>query len=118
MVINASRLSWCARSTWPDDSGAAGLVDVEHEDGALGVVSSIERPQSDLDGSGFAQAVIGVFGAPDVADGVDIGVGSDAGTQFVGTMAQDNDDLVSSGGTQGHDLMDDEGPAIPVQQGL
>ncbi len=26
--------------------------------------------------------MIGVFGAPDVADGIDIGVGSDAGTQF------------------------------------
>jgi hypothetical protein len=65
-----------------DDGGATGLVDVEHKDGTLGVVSSIEGLQSDLDGGGFAQAVIGVFGAPDVADGVDIAVGSDAGTQF------------------------------------
>ena len=101
-----------------DDGGATGLVDVEHKDGTLGVVSSIEGLQSDLDGGGFAQAVIGVFGAPDVADGVDIAVGSDAGTQFVGTMAQDNHDLVSAGGAQGHDLMDDQGPAIPVQQGF
>ncbi len=102
-----------------DDGGAAGLVDVEQQDGAGREVGRVgDSAEACFDGGSFALGVVGVDDTADAAGLVNIAVGADAGLQLVGSVSEDYDDFIGAGLAQGGYLVDDEGAAVPVEEGF